>query len=291
MNEYSIDRYGDDLRLAGKRPNTVKAYCENLGRFERWVGQPASQVGEAEVRAFLLHLRERGVAPRTYTVYLAALCFLFRRTLRRPEVVDGLPSPRAPRTQVVVPTVDEVRSILRCASTPFARTMFETAYACGLRASEVCALQAGDIDSQHGLVHVRHGKGDKARVVMLGDQLLVTLRQHWRNHRLIGPWLFPRRVPAHARTRGTIWDDQPVARNWLSRTFLDARQAAGLRRQINLHGLRHAFATHLLEHGVDTAILRVLMGHVDIATTAHYATVRTNVLATTPSPLDLLYRT
>lgn len=290
MDAYSIERLADDLRLAGKRPATVKSYCENITRFERWAGKPASGTGEVEVRKFLLHLRDRGVAPRTYKVYLAALCFLFRRTLRRPEVVEGLPSPRTPHTQVMVPTVEEVRSILRCAPTPFARTMFETAYACGLRASEVCALQAGDIDSQHGLVHVRHGKGDKARVVMLGEELLISLRRHWWTYRLVGPWLFPRRVPARARTHGTIWDDRPVRRNWLSRQFLDARRTAGLRRHITLHGLRHAFATHLLEQGVDTAILRVLMGHVDIATTAHYATVRTNVLATTPSPLDLLYR-
>ena len=289
MNSYSIERLAADLQLAGKSASTVVTYCDNVRRFEGWVGRPASEVGEAEVRAFLLHLRDRHVAVRTYKVYLAALCFMFRKTLRRPEVVDGLPSPKTPRTQVMVPTVAEVRSILRCASSPFVRSMFEAAYACGLRASEVCALQSGDIDSQHGLVHVRHGKGDKARVVMLGDRLLTGLRQHWRLHHLPGPWLFPQRLPLLAQERGTIWDDQAVGRQWLGRRFLAARRAADIRRPITLHGLRHAFATHLLEHGVDTAILRVLMGHVDIATTAHYATVRTNVLASTPSPLDLLY--
>ena len=103
---------------------------------------------------------------------------------------------------------------------------------------------------------------------MLGDRLLACLRDHWRFHRLPGPWLFPMREPARARTHGTIWSDSPVDRRWLSRRFLAARRAAGIRRKITLHGLRHAFATHLLEHGVDTAVLRVLMGHVDIATTA-----------------------
>ncbi len=285
---YTIERLAEDLVLAGKRPNTVKCYCDNVRRFERWLGKPATEAGEAEVRAFLLHLRDRGLAPRTYTVYLASLCFLYRHTLGRPEVVDGLPRPKVRRTQVVVPTIGEVRAVLHCAPTPFSRAMLEAAYACGLRASEVCRLQAGDIDSRQGLVHVRQGKGGKDRVVMLGDRLLQRLREHWKLYRLPGPWLFPRRLPRRARTHGTIWMDEPVSRVWLGVQFRNARAEAGIRRRITLHGLRHAFATHLLEHGVDTAILRVLMGHVDIATTAHYASVRTNVLRTTPSPLDLL---
>jgi integrase len=247
-------------------------------------------VGQTEARAFLLYLRqETKLSARTYSNYLAALCFLYRQTLARPEVVEGIPFPRVPRAQVAVPTVDEVRAILNCAPTPFVRTMFETTYGCGLRASEVCALQAGDIDSAHGLIHVRHGKGDKPRSVMLGDRLLTALRRHWRIYNLRGPWLFPRRAPRDQRTSGSIWADAPVYRTWLSGHFLWARRAAGLKRRITLHGLRHAFATHLLEHGVDIAVLRVLMGHTDIATTAHYASVRTDLLRTTPSPLDLLY--
>lgn len=286
----TIQRMGEDLVLAGKRPSTVKNYCDTVRRFERWLGKPVEEASADEVRTFLLELRERGLAPRTYTVYLAALCFLFRQTLSRPQLVDGLPSVRAPRTPIVVPTVDEVRAILDCAATPFARTMMETAYACGLRASEVRCLQGTDIDSRRGLVHVRQGKGGKDRVVMLGEVLLAHLRRHWRLHRLPGPWLFPRQRPPRDRVHGQLWFHQPVSPRWLGNQFRAARRTADIRRRITLHGLRHAFATHLLEHGVDTAVLRVLMGHQDLATTAHYATVRTHVLASTPSPLDLLHR-
>lgn len=283
---YSIERLGADLVLAGKRPSTVARYCDNVRRFEKWLGRLASDADAEDVRRFLLHLRQdRKVAPRTYIIYLAALCFVFRQTLNRPEVVEGLVRPRVPRTQPTVPTVAEVRNILECAPTPFTRAMLQTAYACGLRASEVCTLRVEDIDSQYGLVHIRHGKGDKPRVVMLGDRLLRALRDHWRLYRPPGPWLFPLR----SRERGVVWVDQPMDRRRLSRAFARARLSADIRRSITLHGLRHAFATHLMERGVDVAILRVLMGHVNIETTAHYATVRTDLLRRTPSPLDLLY--
>lgn len=282
---YSIERYAGDLTLAGKSSNTVRTYCDNVKRFEQWAGRSASEVGAVEVREFLLQLRQtRKVAPRTYVVYWAALIFLYRQTLGRPEVVQGLVRPKVPTTSITVPTVSEVRALIESAPTPFARAMFETAYGCGLRASEVCALQVGDIDSKHRLVHVRHGKGDKSRSVMLGDRLLAVLRDHWRLYRPPGPWLFPRHV------QGARWSDEPVERRWLSRKFATARSRAKVRRQITLHGLRHGFASHLLEVGTDTAVLRVLMGHQDIATTAHYAHVRTDLLRTTPSPLDLLYK-
>jgi|SRR5215204_3644113 len=282
---YSIERYAGDLTLAGKSQSTVTTYCDNVRRFERWAGRPASELGETEVREFLMHLRTRNVAARTYVIYWAALRFLYRQTLGRPEVVEGLARPKVPKTEIVVPTVSEVRALIDCAPTPFARVMFETAYGCGLRVSEVCALRADDIDSKYKLVHVRHGKGDKKRTVMLGERLLAVLRDHWRLYRIPGPWLFP----LHVRGAST-WSDAPVDRKWVSRKFATARTRAGIRRKITLHGLRHAFASHLLEIGTDTAVLRVLMGHQDIATTVHYAHVRTDLLRTTPSPLDLLYR-
>ena len=283
---YSIERLRDDLVLAGLQPTTVESYCSNVLNFEKWLGQPSSDADAEDVRRFLLHLRrDRKLAPRTYVVYLTALCFVFRQTLGRPEVVEGLVRPKVHRTQALVPTVAEVRSILDCAPTPFIRAMLQTSYACGLRSAEVCVLRAEDIDSKHGLVHVRHGKGDKARVVMLGESLLRALRDHWRLYRLPGPWLFPSR----SFERGLVWADRPTERRTYSRTFVRTRSKADIRRRITLHGLRHAFATHLLERGVDTAILRVLMGHSDIATTARYAKVRTDVLSRTPSPLDLLY--
>lgn len=284
--EYSIDRLHADLILAGRAQATAQAYCDNVKRFERWAGRPVTDLGEREVRDYFLHLREvRKLAPRTYIVYHAALCFLFRRTLGRPDVVAGLVTPKVPKVQIVVPTVSEVRALIACAPTPFVRTMLEAAYGCGLRASEVCALQVHDIDSTHRLVHVRHGKGDKQRVVMLGDRLLRTLRDHWRHYRLQGPWLFPQYI----RRTGS-WADAPVDAKWISHQFRTACARAFIKRKITLHGLRHGFATHLLEAGTDTAVLRVLMGHEKIETTAHYARVPTDVLRRTPSPLDLLYR-
>lgn len=151
----------------------------------------------------------------------------------------------------------------------------------GLRRMEVAALRAADIDSASGLIRVAHGKGDKARAVMLDPELLATLRQHWREHRLPGPWLFPARS-------GRSWADHPVNLSQASRTFQDIVREVGIGRRVTLHSLRHAFATHLLEDGVGLYTLQQLLGHDSLETTRRYTQVRTDRIRATPSPLSKL---
>ena len=276
------DKMDADLKLAGRSESTRASYIGCAARFVKYFMRPPETMGEEEVRSFLLYLAvERKVAVGTYLPYLGALRFLYSVTLGRPEVVAGLPWPKMRRPRPDVLTREEVARVLDAAPTLFWRAFFTAGYAAGLRRMEVTALRARDIDSRSGLIRVACGKGGKAREVMLDPGLLATLRAHWRHHRLPGPWLFP------ARARGG-WADHPVHRTRASEAFHTALVTANIGRRVTLHGLRHAFATHLLEDGVDLCTLQHLLGHDHIETTSRYTLVRTDRIRATPSPLAKL---
>lgn len=276
------DKMNADLMLAGRSASTRASYIDCARRFVKHFMRPPEAMGEAEVRSFLLHLAvERKVAVGTYLPYLGALKFLYGVTLGRPEVVEGIPWPKMRRRRPDVLTRPEVAAVLDAAPTPYWRAFFTTAYGAGLRRMEVAALRAQDLDARSGLIRVACGKGGKAREVMLDPDLLATLRQHWREQRLPGPWLFPARGP-------NGWADHPVHLGQASAAFRQALLAAGIGRRVTLHGLRHAFATHLLEDGVDLYTLQQLLGHDRLETTTRYTLVRTDRIRATPSPLAKL---
>ncbi len=274
-----------DLILAGKSATTRETYISCIKTYVAHHNmQPPARLGREDVRSFLLHrLLERGICASTYVVYLAALKFLYGVTLRKPEVTDGIPFPKVKRRPPVVPTTAEVAQILDATTSSYYRTLFTTAYAGGLRGDEVCHLRVEDIDSTDGILHVRYTKGRRPRMVMLGEHLLETLRAHWKTLRPPGAWLFPSRVGKREQ-----WPDRPVSRSGASKVFSQARRAAGISRPVTLHGMRHGFATHLLEAGVDLHTIQVLLGHQQIETTTRYLEVRRDVIRRTPSPLDLL---
>jgi site-specific recombinase XerD len=276
------DKMLADLELAGLSESTRAHYIGCARMFVKHWMHPPQVMDARHVRGFLLHVvRERKVSVGRYLQYLGALRFLYRVTLGRPEVVAGLPWPKMRRRLPDALTRPEVARVLDAAASPYWRAFLTTAYAAGLRRMEVAALRAGDIDSHAGLLRVAHGKGDKARHVRLEPDLLGALRRHWRDQRLPGPWLFP------ARTRRG-WADHPVCLRLASDAFRRARIAAGIERPVTLHGLRHAFATHHLEGGVDLHTLQVLLGHEDIETTSRYTRVRTDRIRSVPGLLEKL---
>jgi integrase len=273
-----------DLVLAGKSARTRATYLQCARTFVAHLQRPPEEMGREEARGFLLHLaRVKQVKPATYTVYWSALKFLYAVTLRRPDVMEGVPRPRVLRPPPDVFTRAEVSAVLDAAPCLYLRMLWETAYACGLRGEEVCNLRVEDLDGRSGLLHVRHGKGDKARVVKLPNRLLEALRHYWREERPPRPWLFPARCAGRAR-----WYERPVQRatisHWFTRTV---HKTLTTRRHLTMHGLRSAYATHLLEAGVDVAIIQVLLGHADVQTTQRYLRVRTDLILRTPSPIEL----
>ena len=185
------DRMDADLRLVGHAESTRTRYINCAKRYVKHFMRPPAEMGEAEVRKFMLHLtQDRRLAVGTRLQYLGAIKFLYRVTLERPEEVGAIPWPRRKRRDPIVPTREEVERLLDATtSNPYWRAFFLTAYASGLRRMEVVALRAEHIDSRSGLIRVEHGKGDKARQVRLDPHLLGALRDHWRQRRLPGPWL------------------------------------------------------------------------------------------------------
>lgn len=266
-----------DLDLGGYSEATKREYLRCATQFAAHYMRSPSELGEAEVRGFLLYqLRVRKVGSATHKMYLAALKFLYGRTLRRPDVVAHVPWPRVPRPLPDVLSGTEVEALLSALIVPGIRAAVMTAYGAGLRISETCALEVGDIDRRRMVLHVRNSKNGRDRYVMLAQRLLEALRDYWRAVKPPTPRLF-------VGTGG-----EPIQPDAVRVALRKAAEQCGVRKRVTPHVLRHSFATHLLESGTDIRVIQRLLGHSSIATTAGYAQVSTHLLARTTSPLDLL---
>lgn len=281
-----------DLRLRNLTPGTIYEYLRCVKCFARHFGRSPAKLGTQEVRAYLLHLADKGRAPATRKVYHAALRFVYVETLGRPEVMATVPWPRVKVKEPRRPlTREEVNALLTAAAPmPFMYTMLSTLLATGLRISEACQLQPADIDSRSGLIHVRHGKGDKPRSVQLGQRHLRLLRRYFFVERPTSAWLFPaQRLVAPGRVDPVRrWAERPVGTATVRNRLHRLTGLVGLGRSVTPHDLRRTYATWLLEAGVDLRTVQVLLGHGSPNTTARYTRVRLELIRRTPSPLDML---
>lgn len=283
------DQMIEECVRRGLAETTTRIYVGHASLFERVHGCAADALGRTEVRAYLLRMTKAGREPATVRQVYAALRFLYVEVLERPDVVEQIALPKVRKKLPVVPSRAEVARVLDACSDLFDRAFFTTAYATGLRLCEVVNLQAADIRSDQGVLWVRDGKGGKDRQVMLDPTLLDTLRQHWRANQLPGPWLFPARVNRGALARQVLgrWRDRPVHPTTMQKRLRKLRAQLGLP-SLTLHSLRHAFATHLLEDGVDVRTLQVLLGHSQLETTMRYLRVQPERVGSIPSPLSRL---
>jgi integrase/recombinase XerD len=234
---------------------------------------------------FKLHLVESGASICNRNRIMTGVRFLFRVTLRRHDLAAEVWHIREPQKLPPVLSPEEVKRVLTLATSLKARAMLTLAYGCGLRAGEVVRLRAGDIDSEQMIIRIVQSKGRKDRHVMLPAEVLALLRQWWKvrpsgaDAGIAGGqrWLFPGRS---ARL--------PLTTRQFARLFKEAAKAAGLRKTLSLHTLRHSFATHLLERGTDIRLIQALLGHDKLETTARYTHVATGMIANIESPLDEL---
>jgi len=270
------DRMQQDLALAGYAAATQMHYLAAAKRFVRKFKKPLEQLGQEELRAHVAEL-SASVGASTLKIHIAGLKFLYEKTLGRPVEVAWMSWPTAPRGLPGVLGVIEVVALLGAMQTPLYRIVALVMYATGLRISEAVALEVGDIDAARGVIRVRHGKGGKAREVMLSPRLLVALRTYWRTARPPHPHLFV------AATTGT--QVRPAA---VRAAMLQACADAGLKKRVTPHMLRHSFATHLLEGGTDLRVIQHLLGHASVASTMQYTRVSTAVIASAESPLEKL---
>jgi site-specific recombinase XerD len=269
-----------DLFLKRYSPHTIRAYLHCIRNFAKYFMRPPAEMGETEVRQFILHLaQERKVSASVHTTHVTALKFLYRITLRRPEVVQHLPYPKRPKTLPNVLTLQEVLALFRAIQSAKYKAILALAYGAGLRISEVCTLKPTDIDSRRMLIHVRRGKGNRDRYVLLGETMLTLLREYYQTARRKGDYLFPGQKPQNPLTPAAI-----------RKVLIKVAVKAGLSKKITPHTLRHSFATHLLETGYDLRIVQTLLGHASIQTTQRYTHITDRLLSLTRSPLDLIQK-
>jgi integrase/recombinase XerD len=269
-------RFIDDLRLRNYSPRTVEAYVAGVVRFAKHFGRSPDLLGPDEIRAFQLHLLQRRVSWSQFNQTVCALRFFYGTTLGRPEQLPLIPYGKRPKQLPSVLSPQEVACLLQAALPPRDRVLLQLAYGCGLRLQELLHVQVRDLDSARMVLHVRQGKGNKDRLVPLSLRLLEALRAYWRMARP-QTWLFPGHKPG-----------QPLSAGAVQRLFRRVARRAGLTKRCSLHTLRHSYATHLLEAGVDLLTLKALLGHTSLETTARYLHVSTQRLQQTPSLLDLL---
>jgi integrase/recombinase XerD len=271
-------RLMEDMQVRNYSPRTVQAYVAAVAKLARHFKRPPDQLTAEEVRAFQVALVSKQVSWSHFNQVVSGLRFFYGTTLGRPEIVEMLPYGKRPKRLPTVLSVEEVTQLLEAARPGRERVLMQTAYACGLRISELLNLQVTDIDSARMVVIVRQGKGAKDRQVPLSARLLGELRQWWCRHRT-KPWLFP---GCTDRTR-----QQPMNATNVQRMCQEVVARAKLKKKASMHTLRHSYATHMLEAGVDVVTLQKLLGHNSLSTTARYLHLSTRQLQRMPDLLAL----
>jgi len=266
----------EDMTIRNLSPTTQRDYVYAVQKFSRYFGRSPDRLEDEAVRAYQVHLVEKGTSWQSLNQTVCALRFFYGVTLGRVDVPERIAHAREPRKLPVVLSSDEVARFLAAIREMRSRVALTTAYATGLRVSEVVSLKIADIDSSRMVIRVEHGKGRKDRYVMLSPQLLDILRSYWRLARP-SHWLFPGRDPK-----------RPIVPHTLHAACRMARAVAGLNKRVTVHTMRHSFATHLLENGTDIRIIQALLGHDRLETTALYAQVATSIIGNTRSPIDRL---
>jgi integrase/recombinase XerD len=257
----------EDMQLRGLAARTQESYLAAVRQLAVHYARSPDLLSADELRHYFLYLRnEKRVAPNTAHVALNAIRFLFVHTLQRAwPLHDLMRLPKARHLPVIL-TPDEVWSVLDQIRRPAYRVCLSIIYACGLRLLEGVQLQVTQIDSARMQLRIQDGKGNRDRYVPLPPRALTLLRDHWRTHR--NPvWLFPSPGPAHdQQASATV----PMDACGVQKAFHDACIASGLSKPASVHTLRHSWATHLLESGVNVRLIQVWMGHSSLTTTAIY---------------------
>jgi len=279
-------RFVQDMQLHGFSAQTQAAYVHAVRSLAKYFGRSPDLISEEELRRYFLHLTlERKLARPTVTSALCGIKFFFQNTLQRGWTSFKLLRPPKEKKLPVVLSRQEVVQILACVRQPIYRVCLSTIYGCGLRLSEGRCLRVADIDSSRMLLRIR-GKGGKERYVPLPQKTLEQLRQLWRTHRS-AQWLFPALTPRGVLRRGPE-DCGPIRRDGLQRAFHAARRQSGVRKAAHVHTLRHSYATHLLEAGVNLRIIQNILGHATPTTTAIYTHLTEQVRQSVQAPINEL---
>jgi integrase/recombinase XerD len=265
------------MTLRGFAPSTQEAYLAAVTGLAKYYKQSPDQLDAEQIQAYLLHLSvERGLSWSACNVAISGLRFFYHQTLGWNQVKLPIPARRKPLRLPVILSHQELERLFASAALPKYRILLMTTYAAGLRVSELVHLKLSDLDSQRLMIRVEQGKGKKDRYTILSPKLLEELRLYWKLYRP-SSYLFPSKDP-----------NRPMDTGHAQKIYYHTLKRAGIQKHTSIHTLRHCFATHLLEAGVDLRTIQMLMGHSSITTTMRYLQVRRQHLPSNQSLLDLL---
>jgi site-specific recombinase XerD len=276
----------EDMNSRKLGAHTQRSHIYSCKRFAAFLKRSPETATCEDLRLFQLHLAETGISICNRNRIMTGVRFLLRVTLRRLDLDAEIYHIREPQKIPLVISPDEMRRLLAVASSLKVRVLLSLTYGCGLRAGEVVRLKVKHIDSAQKIIRIEQSKGRKDRNVMLSPETLDLLRQWWK----LRPTRYDAGIPVQERwlfpSRKTA--GRPMTTRQLSRLFHEATEAAGIKKSVTLHALRHSFATHLLERGTDIRLIQALLGHDKLDTTARYTRVATGMIANIKSPLDML---
>jgi integrase/recombinase XerD len=274
----------EDMTARKLGPASQKSRLRAYKRFAAWLQRSPDTATANDIRLFQLHLAEAG-GTVTRNATMTGLRFLFRVTLRRHDLAFEIYHIKEPQKVPLILNQDEAKRLLAMADTLRNRLLLSLGYGAGLRAGEIVRLKVKHIDSAQMIIHVEQSKGRKDRLVMLSPETLALLRQWWK----VRPRFYDGGVPVQERLLFPgRKPGQPLTTRQLNRLFHETADAAGIRKAVNLHSLRHSFATHLYDRRVDIRTIQALLGHSKLETTARYARVATGLISSVESPLDQL---
>ena len=256
------------LQLNGKGEPTQKAYTRMVRMLSEFYGKTPDLISEPELQEYFLHRKNvNRWSPKTMRICYCGIRFFYVNVLVRDWHIFSILRAQNEHRLPAVLSVEEVRSILPHVKTFHNHVYLCTVYACGLRLHEALHLEVSDIHSSRMMIHVHRGKGAKDRYVPLPNPTLNLLRQYWRTHR------HPRLLfPALGRSgKATPQAQNPMAKSSVQGAFRQAKRAAGIvKKGVSIHTLRHCYATHLLEAGVNLRVIQRYMGHSRLETTMLY---------------------
>lgn len=275
----------DDMIARNLGSHSQRSHIESCIRFAAFLKRSPDTATADDICAFQKHVMASGCSISNRNRIMTGLRFLLKVTLRRHDLAAEIYHLKEPVKLPQVLAPDEIKRIIAMAPSLKARVMLTIAYGCGLRAGEVARLRVCDIDTAQRIIRIVQSKGRKDRNVMLPEEVLDQLREWWcerPNRNDVGlpsdeRWLFP-----------GYGENEPLTTRQFSRLFHEAAAAAGIKKRVSLHSLRHSFATHLLERGTDIRVIQAVLGHDKLDTTARYTRVATGLIANLASPLETI---
>ena len=278
------EKMKQEMTLRGLSSGTQENYLRPVIKLHDYYKRNPARLNEDEIKAFLLSPENQSLAASTYNIMIHSLKFFYEVVLGKPNLAILIPRKREPQKLPDILSSTEVEKIIKSTTHLKYRTLFILIYGAGLRASEAAALRTGDIDRSRSIIHVRCGKGNKDRYVLLSPTMLEALTLYWKECRC-------KQQPIETQNNDLVFLSQsgkPLSYSSIGTIYRQSKMQAGIKKQGGVHALRHAFATHALESGADLFVIKQLLGHASVTSTVRYLRMTDKTLQLVQSPVDKL---